>query len=68
MKKKSGVISTCTGKKAQVLARAGKEQGIPVTLVMPTKAQHANVEYCKKQGANVILAGDNFFTVRCVVV
>lgn len=52
-----GVIASSAGNHAQALGYHGRELGIPVTVVMPTRAPIMKVENCTALGANVILKG-----------
>eukprot|EP00056_Hartaetosiga_gracilis_P011771 m.180589 g.180589 ORF g.180589 m.180589 type:complete len:460 (-) comp13577_c0_seq6:3048-4427(-) len=58
--KKVGVIAASAGNHALGLAYHGKLLGIPVTLVMPTRAPLTKVENCRMYDANVIIHGDHF--------
>ncbi|CAH8501279.1 unnamed protein product [Dicrocoelium dendriticum] len=55
--RKRGVITSSAGNHAQALGYHGRELGIPVTVVMPTRAPMMKVENCVALGANVILKG-----------
>src|SRR3954470_2662240 len=59
-KRKTGVIAASAGNHALALACHGRELGIPVTVVMPRFAPLIKVATCRRYGANVVLAGDNF--------
>jgi threonine dehydratase len=55
-----GVIAASAGNHALGLARHGKLQKIPVTVVMPRFAPLVKVARCRQWGATVILKGDTF--------
>src|SRR5438067_5221274 len=55
-----GVIAASAGNHALALACHGRELGVPVTVVMPRFAPLIKVATCRRFGANVVLAGDNF--------
>jgi len=50
-----GVISYSSGNHAQALALAGKLQGVPVTIVMPTDAPEVKLAATRGYGAEVVL-------------
>ncbi|HEY7736842.1 MAG TPA: threonine/serine dehydratase [Candidatus Limnocylindrales bacterium] len=52
-----GVITTSAGNAGQAYAFAGREVGVPVTVVMPTHAVRSKVDACRAYGAEVILHG-----------
>ena len=55
-----GVIAASAGNHALALACHGRDLGIPVTVVMPRFAPLIKVATCRRFGANVVLAGDDF--------
>src|SRR2546422_6699220 len=59
-KRQAGVIAASAGNHALALACHGRDLSIPVTVVMPRFAPLIKVATCRRFGANVVLAGDNF--------
>ncbi|XP_062509854.1 L-threonine ammonia-lyase-like isoform X2 [Corticium candelabrum] len=57
--KEIGVIAASAGNHALALAYHGKQLGIPVTVVMPTRAPIMKVTSCRECGATVIIHGDH---------
>ncbi len=55
-----GVLAASAGNHAQGLAFAAVREGIPVTVVMPEKAQRSKIEATREMGAEVILHGEIF--------
>lgn len=54
-----GAITTSAGNAGQAYAYAGREVGVPVTVVMPTHAVRSKVDACRAYGAEVVLHGDH---------
>ena len=54
-----GVIAASAGNHALGLSYQGKLLGVPVTVVMPTRAPLTKVTNCRRFGAEVILHGTN---------
>jgi threonine dehydratase len=52
-----GAITTSAGNAGQAYAYAGREVGVPVTVVMPTHAVRSKVDACRAYGAEVVLHG-----------
>jgi threonine dehydratase len=52
-----GAITTSAGNAGQAYAYAGREVGVPVTVVMPTHAVSSKVDACRAYGAEVVLHG-----------
>jgi threonine dehydratase len=52
-----GAITTSAGNAGQAYAFAGREVGVPVTVVMPSHAVRSKVDACRAYGAEVILHG-----------
>jgi len=55
-----GVIASSAGNHALGLAYHAQRLGIPATIVMPKRAPLIKVEYTRRYGAEVVLAGDNY--------
>jgi threonine dehydratase len=53
----NGVITLSAGNAGQAYAWAGREAGVPVTVVMPVAAVRSKVEACLGYGAHVVLHG-----------
>jgi threonine dehydratase len=62
--KKRGVIAASAGNHALGLAYHGKLLGVPVTVVMPDYAPLIKVSTCRRLGARVIVAGQDFAEAR----
>jgi len=58
--KTEGVIAASAGNHALGLAYHAQRLGIPATIVMPKRAPLIKVEYTRRYGAEVVLAGDNY--------
>ncbi len=56
--KQRGIIASSAGNHAQGVAKAGKQLGIKVTIVMPINAPIIKIQATKAYGANVILHGE----------
>jgi threonine dehydratase len=54
-----GAITTSAGNAGQAYAYAGREVGVPVTVVMPVHAVRSKVDACRGYGAEVVLHGDH---------
>lgn len=54
-----GVITLSAGNAAQAYAWAGRDLGVPVTVVMPAGAVRSKVDACLGYGAEVVLHGDH---------
>ena len=52
-----GAITLSAGNAGQAYAWAGREAGVPITVVMPEGAVQAKVDACRGYGARVILHG-----------
>jgi threonine dehydratase len=52
-----GVVTTSAGNAGQAYAYAGREVGVPVTVVMPAHAVRSKVDACRSYGAEVVLHG-----------
>jgi threonine dehydratase len=52
-----GAITTSAGNAGQAYAFAGREVGVPVTVVMPSHAVRSKVDACRAYGAEVVLHG-----------
>ena len=50
-----GVVAFSSGNFAQGLALAGRQAGVPVTIVMPRDAPRRKIELTKRAGATVVL-------------
>jgi threonine dehydratase len=61
---KKGVIAASAGNHALGLAYHGRLLGVPVTVVMPETAPLIKITTCQRLGANVRVAGKNFFEAR----
>ena len=62
-----GVIAASAGNHALGLALAGKEMGVPVTVVMPVTAPAVKVKKCEALGATVVLCGETFDEAKAEV-
>lgn len=58
--KKKGVITASTGNHALSIAYAGNLFGVPVTIVMPEKANPTKVKAIRSLGANIVFFGRIF--------
>jgi len=58
--KDKGVVTASTGNHAQSIAYAGHLFGVPVTIVMPEKANPTKVKAVKSWGAKIIFSGRIF--------
>jgi threonine dehydratase len=54
-----GAITMSAGNAGQAYAWAGREVGVPVTVVMPAAANPTKVEACRGYGAEVVLEGEH---------
>ncbi len=54
-----GAITMSAGNAGQAYAWAGREAGVPMTVVMATSANPTKVEACRGYGAEVVLEGSN---------
>jgi threonine dehydratase len=52
-----GAITISAGNAGQAYAWAGRQAGVPVTVVMPLGAVQAKVDACREYGAEVVLHG-----------
>ncbi|XP_065088484.1 L-threonine ammonia-lyase-like isoform X2 [Ochlerotatus camptorhynchus] len=57
--RKKGVISASLGNHAQGLCYHGWKLGIPVTVIMPSKASLMKIQKCRDYHANVIVQGSD---------
>ena len=57
------MIAASAGNHAQALAYHGKEQKVPVTVVMPTISPTTKLEKCRKFEAEVLVEGDDVVQV-----
>ena len=57
--RRRGVITLSAGNAGQAYAWAGREAGVPVTVVMPSGAVASKVDACRGFGARVVLHGDH---------
>lgn len=57
--RRRGVITISAGNAAQAYAWAGREAGVPVTVVMPLAAVASKVAACRAYGAEVVLHGEH---------
>jgi threonine dehydratase len=55
--RRRGAITISAGNAGQAYAWAGREAGVPVTVVMPADAVQAKVDACRGYGAEVVLHG-----------
>jgi threonine dehydratase len=55
--REAGAITLSAGNAAQAYAWAGREEGVPVTVVMPAGAVRSKVEASRGYGAEVVLHG-----------
>lgn len=53
-----GAVTLSAGNAGQAYAWAGREAGVPVTVVMPTGAVASKVAACRAYGARVVLHGE----------
>lgn len=54
-----GAITMSAGNAGQAYAWAGREAGVPITVVMAAAANPTKVQACRDYGAEVILEGEN---------
>jgi len=54
-----GAITLSAGNAGQAYAWAGREAGVPITVVMPANANPTKVAACRGYGAEVVLEGDH---------
>ena len=54
-----GAVTLSAGNAGQAYAWAGREAGVPVTVVMPTGAVASKVAACRGYGATVVLHGEH---------
>jgi threonine dehydratase len=54
-----GAITMSAGNAGQAYAWAGREGGVPMTVVMPAAANPTKVEACRGYGAEVVLEGEH---------
>ncbi|MGH2611167.1 MAG: threonine ammonia-lyase, partial [Tepidiformaceae bacterium] len=59
-----GLVAASAGNHAQGVALAGKEAGLPVTVVMPVVAPLAKVTATQRLGARVVLEGNSLEDAR----
>jgi threonine dehydratase len=59
-----GLVAASAGNHAQGVALAGKEAGLPVSVVMPVTAPLAKVTATQKLGARVLLEGNSLEEAR----
>jgi threonine dehydratase len=57
--RRCGAITISAGNAGQAYAWAGREAGVPVTVVMPAAAVSSKVAACLEYGADVVLHGAN---------
>lgn len=57
--RRAGAITMSAGNAGQAYAWAGREAGVPITVVMATTANPTKVEACRGYGAEVVLEGAN---------
>jgi len=57
--RRRGAITISAGNAGQAYAWAGREAGVPVTVVMPADAVEAKVAACRGYGAEVVLHGSH---------
>jgi threonine dehydratase len=57
--RRRGAITMSAGNAGQAYAWAGREAGVPVTVVMPATANPTKVEACRGYGAEVVLEGEH---------
>jgi threonine dehydratase len=57
--RRRGAITMSAGNAGQAYAWAGREAGVPVTVVMPAEANPTKVEACRGYGAEVVLEGEH---------
>jgi threonine dehydratase len=57
--RRRGAINFSAGNAAQAFAWAGREAGVPVTVVMPAAAVPSKVRACRGYGAEVVLEGSH---------
>ncbi|KAJ5358171.1 Serine racemase [Penicillium brevicompactum] len=55
--KENGVVAFSAGNHAQAIAIAGRDNGMPVHIVMPNTSRASKVASTKSYGANVVLSG-----------
>ena len=55
--RRRGAITISAGNAGQAYAWAGREAGVPVTVVMPAAAVESKVAACREYGAEVVLYG-----------
>ena len=54
-----GAITLSAGNAGQAYAWAGREAGVPITVVMPARANPTKVAACRGYGAEVVLEGEH---------
>ena len=57
--RRRGAITLSAGNAGQAYAWAGREAGVPVTVVMPAGAVQSKVDACRGFGARVVLHGEH---------
>ena len=55
-----GVVAASAGNHAQGVALAGRELGVPTTIVMPTTTPAIKVETVRRLGGRAVLKGDSY--------
>jgi len=58
--RKRGVVAASAGNHAQGVALAGRELGVPTTIVMPTTTPGIKVETVRRLGGKAVLVGDSY--------
>lgn len=58
--RKRGVVAASAGNHAQGVALAGRELGVPTTIVMPTTTPGIKVETVRRLGGKAVLFGDSY--------
>ena len=58
--RKAGVATASAGNHGKGLAYAARREGVQATIVMPRTAPHVKIDGVSRQGARVLLWGDNY--------
>ena len=58
--RRRGVVAASAGNHAQGVALAGRELGVPATIVMPTTTPGIKVETVRRLGGKAVLFGDSY--------
>ncbi len=58
--RKRGVVAASAGNHAQGVALAGRELGVPATIVMPTTTPAIKVDTVRRLGGKAVLFGDSY--------